>query len=493
VRALVLALLVALAAAAPAVAAPSRLHVVRGDHARIADARGRQVLLRGVDVNGLGDYFQVDPKLRPTLPLRDRDFARISALGMDVVRLIVHWSRLEPHRGAFDRAYVRRIRRAVRQARRHHLYVVLDMHQDAWGKAVATPPGTACPPGLQAAQGWDGAPRWATLFGAATTCRGPVREAAPAVEEAWRAFYEDRQGIQTELVRTWGRLARAFAADSTIAGYDLLNEPGFASGLSLAGPIGAYYTRALRRIRAAEDAVHGGFHHIAFVEPDVTWSGLGTGTPPTGGFARDRQIVFSPHLYAGSIALAPVPIAQGFDSAATGAAAYRTTVWSGEWGWFGDPATDAPKIAEYARQEDAHRWGGAWWQWKQACGDPHEFAGPGGPPAAISPSLNRYACPSGRALGIPPATRRILSRPYVRAASGRLDRLASHPATRRLTASGTRRRGGSCRLVVWTPRHGRPRFDTHHIRRLRTRRVPGGWRTTGCARGRWRIRTRTAA
>src|SRR5438045_7068872 len=43
--------------------------------------------------------------------------------------------------GVFDTAYVDRIRQAVGWARAHGIYVVLDMHQDAWGKYVATPAG----------------------------------------------------------------------------------------------------------------------------------------------------------------------------------------------------------------------------------------------------------------------------------------------------------------------------------------------------------------
>ena len=62
------------------------------------------------------------------------------------------------------------MREAVRWAARHDLYVVLDMHQDSWGKFIATPPGTACPPGLGPAVGWDGAPEWATHTYGMTVC-----------------------------------------------------------------------------------------------------------------------------------------------------------------------------------------------------------------------------------------------------------------------------------------------------------------------------------
>src|SRR5436305_5360357 len=141
----------------------SPLHVVRGPSARIEDGQHRQVLLRGVNTNQLGDYYQADPSLESTVPLTEGDFAQMAAVGFDSVRLIVHWSLLEPRRGVFDQTYLGRVRQAVAWAAAHGLYVVLDMHQDAWGKYIATPPGTACPLGLQPAIGWDGAPQWATI------------------------------------------------------------------------------------------------------------------------------------------------------------------------------------------------------------------------------------------------------------------------------------------------------------------------------------------
>jgi len=143
------------------------------------------VLLRGVNVNQLGDYYQDDPSIPSTVPLTATDFERIAALGMNVVRLIVHWSKLEPQRGVIDAAYVAQIHRAVDWAAANDIYVVLDMHQDAWGKYIATPPGETCLPGFDRAIGWDGAPQWATLADGLPTCRIQLRELSPAVAQAF--------------------------------------------------------------------------------------------------------------------------------------------------------------------------------------------------------------------------------------------------------------------------------------------------------------------
>src|SRR4051794_29838807 len=94
-------------AASSSSSALSPVHVVRGSSARIEDAQHRQVLLRGVNTNQLGDYYEADPGLPSTVPLTEDDFAQMAAVGFDSVRLIVHWSLLEPRRGVFDQAYLR--------------------------------------------------------------------------------------------------------------------------------------------------------------------------------------------------------------------------------------------------------------------------------------------------------------------------------------------------------------------------------------------------
>ena len=468
----------------------SPLHVVRGASARIEDSQGRQILLRGVNTNQLGDYYQADPASPSTVPLTEDDFAQMAAVGFDSVRLIVHWSLLEPRRGEFDQAYLNRVRQAVGWAAHHGLYVVLDMHQDAWGKYIATPPGQACPPGLQPAIGWDGAPQWATITDGMTTCREQLRELSPAVGQAFANFWIDRDGIQTELVRTWATLARAFAADPAVAGYDLLNEPhpGYTPGVTDITFLGRYYAAAIDAIRAAERSVRHGFAHVAFVEPMDTWSAVPIGVSPAPGFSADPQVAFAPHLYAGSITadrslgvdLFTIP--GEFDEAQREADRYQTTFWSGEWGWFGDPNADAAKVAQYAAEEDAHRVGGAWWQWKQACGDPHSIGTPGGHPPTQTDSLVRLACPSDTPVGIAAPFQRVLGRAYPRAAPGVLLSLESDPTTGTLRLTGDTDHKGV--LDIWVPASGtQPVVGGDNISDVRVVQVDGGYRVTAKAAG----------
>lgn len=487
--------LVATGLSAPAAAAegrpgPPRLHATYGKAAAIVNGQGAQVLLRGVNVNQLGEYFQANPSLAPTIPLTRRDFRDIAALGFNSVRLIVSWSRLEPTRGAYDRAYVAEIREAVDWAAAYGLYVVLDMHQDAYGVAVNAPEGTKCPPGTKPNNGWDGAPAWATITDGASTCNPGQRELVPAVMRAWQHFYDNTDGIQDRLVETWGRLARSFARNRTVAGFDLLNEPGI--GLDQANndtvDLGTFYKSTIRAIRAGERA-RDGFSHMVFFEPSVMWSAFGSWPAPAPGFTKDRNLVFAPHIYAES--LSDNSIEDGFAAASDVAADYRVPVWSGEWGFFPDrPADAADRVRRYAAAEDSYAYGGAWWSWKQACGDPHMVSQPGGEPAPVSPSLNRYSCPDQVGSPIDPAFGDVLSRPVPRAVPGRVTALTSNGRTGRLDLRGRHVDGAQrCGLRVFVPgRFADKRVRVEGITRVKRSERLGNVVLRGCVADRFRLR-----
>lgn len=490
------------APATPAASAPSTrlsaLHAVRGDHPRIVDAHGRQVLLRGVNINQLVDFYAPRPNVPVTRPLTEHDFAQIAALGLNVVRLGVSWSRLEPRPGHDDHHYLHRIDQAVAWARRYGIYTVIDMHQDAWNNQP-TPAGTSCPLGTSPMYGYDGAPAWATHTDGAPRCQFTGRDISPAGDRAFSNFYHDRDGVQDHLVKVWGMLAAHFGADPAVAGFDLLNEPGFGETPPVTSTLllGHYDDRALRAIRAAETR-----RHLVFIEPSIFWSGTGFDAMPRGSFTSDPDIVFAPHLYAESITMdaslgLPVmtSIEHGFVRARR--TARDLPVWSGEWGFWGDTASVTARLRRYARQADADAIGGAYWVWKQACGDPQNGIQPTGD------ALNNVDCATGRDLPRDAAAVRVLSRAYPRAAPGRITTLRSTPGDRpgerpvgpraftvRGTASGTASggaSGGDCELDVWVPGGEHPRPTATGIDRIKERKVPGGWRVTGCAHGSYRL------
>lgn len=399
----------------PPAAKLSRLHAVRGDAPRIVDENDRQVILRGVNVNSLGDYYQGDPDAPTVVPVTDADWAKMASLGFNVVRLLVTWSSIEPRRGTFDEKYLAKVADAVDAAAAHGIYSVVDMHQDAWGKYIASPAGETCPDGGSPAIGWDGAPEWATLTDGKSTCTFGSREDSAAVDAAWDSFYANRDGIMDELTKAWGFVVQQLGDRSSVAGYDLLNEPNNGSGDSPAtAQLGGYFNRAISAIRSAEKPLD--VNRVAFFETTVA------GQAVPNDFTTDDNIVFAPHNYGESIG--PIPIEGTFDYFAALAAGYRTAIWVGEYGFFEDTDAAGEKLARYAAKEDKMITAGdAWWQWRQACGDPHSVGKPGGHSDPVQIHLQTNHCPGDVNGGVNPRWK-CLWRPYPRMTPGRITELA---------------------------------------------------------------------
>jgi endoglycosylceramidase len=451
------------------------LHATHGADAQILDSEGREVLLRGVNLSALGDYYLPNPAYPAPVPLKPDDFADMAAQGFDAVRLLISWSALEPERDVIDQSYLDKIIDAVAAAKQNGLYVVIDMHQDAWGKYIASPPGTVCPPGTSLANGWDGAPQWATIFDPGTdfanTCTPGSREDAPAVQQSWDNFYADTDGIMTELVDAWGAVATSFAHEPAVAGYDLLNEPNLGTdGDTAVQRLGVYFDRAIQSIRMAEQAA-GGFSHMAIFETTV----VGTTVPYD--FTADENLVFSGHNYGDSIT--PLPMDVVFNYFGFQADQYGAPLWIGEYGWFDDPDANQQNVAHYGQVEDQMVIGSAWWQWIQACGDPHSIGEPGGTPPPLLIHYKFNQCPGDVDLGPVPPWQIVLSRPYPRAAPGRVTSLTSDGpgATMHLDGSG---RGT---FDVWVPDRGtgEPTVGGTNLADVQVVAVTGGWRVVGAA------------
>jgi endoglycosylceramidase len=461
------------------------LPLLRVEDRRIVDESWSAVILRGVAVNQLGDYFEGVPEVPATVPLTRRDFEGIAALGLNSVRLIVHWSRLEPAAGIHDEEYLAQIREAVGWARDNNIYVILDMHQDAWGKYIASPADKNCPWPSSPNIGWDGAPEWATLTDGKSPCRLAQREIAPAVMQAWKSFWQNRDGTQDRLIETWAWLAEAFKDEPAVAGYDLLNEPNW--GFNPASAVHKYkpefYRRARAAIRRAEDP---GRPKIIFFEPLAIWSALpGEAAVP---FTDDPNIVYAPHIYLGAISADVVlfhreliPIRKGFELARREAERFGTTFWNGE--WMPGPGDHAWR---YAAIEDEYQTGSARWLWKSACGDPHRLSGvwpdqtarfEGETRAVMIMSCADPDHPEGVELGLNPIDAEVLTRPYPRAFPAPAV-FTSNPRTREFAITGAAERGG-VPLAVWFPGEREPTVASEGIAGLNIEPVPGGFLVTG--------------
>ncbi|MEW6272856.1 MAG: cellulase family glycosylhydrolase [Thermodesulfobacteriota bacterium] len=445
---------------------------------RIVDAEGREVLLRGVNVNALAEHWAFG-ELPTVFPFTAADAELIAGIGWNAVRLLLSWSRVEPEPGVYDEAYLDRAAATVDLLAERGVYTIVDLHQDAWGATLAARPGEQCPPGQQPAFGWDGAPAWATLDGGAPRCTtAGLRETSPAVVASWDAFWADAPGpggvgIRTRYVRMLGHVAGRFAREPAVAGYDLMNEPNAFLPGALAS-LADMYGDALAEIRAAEQAA-GGFPHLVVFEPSALWSAVGRGAPPD--FARDRDVVYGPHVYTGGFTGGPIgreAFAIARDEAATFGGA---PVLSGEWGSDPDRAADPedPYFLRHQEHQDELRFGATLWTWRESCGDPHKA---GDFRAGRVPEVwgeFEVDCRTNEVLGPRTALVEQLTRGFVRAAPGRLVALRWQHATGVLEASGEDA-PADVELLAFYPaaRHGVPLLESSGLAELRTVAAPGG-------------------
>lgn len=476
----------AAAAGAQPAAPPAGFLRVEGDH--LADGEGHQVLLRGVNVNQLVDFYQARAEFPATRELTEQDYADMASYGFNVVRLGLSWSALEPERGELDPEYLATVKQAVEWGKEHGIRTVLDMHQDGWSNEPYAE-GTVCRPGTDPMWGYDGAPAWATHFDGAPRCSFTGRDISPAGDRAFEHFWFDTDGIQTALVRTWAEVAGEFADEPAVAGFDLLNEPGFGetAPVTTSKKLGEFSGRAIEAIRES------GAPQIVFVEPSILWSGVGFDSGPARGFTDDANVVFSPHLYAESITMDAslgLPTIVGterqFEFGQRVADELGMPLWSGEYGYWGEEDATAAHLARYAAEEDRRMLGSAYWVWKQACGDPQNGI------QALGNALLSEDCETGEDAPRKEHLLSVLSRAYPKTAPGVLTSLEAGVAgdDGAVFALTGRVSSATCGLEVWIPGDERPALaDSSGLTEVELEQVPGGWALTACAEGDYALST----
>lgn len=323
-------------------AGADRLQVAGG---QIVDGLGRQVELRGFDASPLVSY--PNPYSAGVAPLDDTDAALMAAAGFDVVRLAISWALLEPRRGSFDGAYLDRVQNTVRMLERHGLRVVLDMHMGiGWGAQAQVPP--------WASLSWVPDVRWFPIE--PWTERISPR---PAAEEV---HFWTSDGWQRDFVEAWRFVASRFAGDPLLAGYDLFNEPHplpMPPAVFEARYLWPFYARVIDGISAVDPG------HLFIVESTL-WVGFPTATTRL----RAPNLVYSPHLYSGS--LIPDPggdvasaVSSELASRRREASSLPAALWVGELG-IDQSSADAAGWTRGALQAMAGaRVGWTWWQWRQ--------------------------------------------------------------------------------------------------------------------------------
>ncbi len=441
----------------------------------IYDQDGRYMILRGVNYNSLGDYWQGNVNVATTKPYHPDDIRMMSSYGFNCIRLLFSWSKLEPERGKYNYDYIRQLKEVIEEAAKYNMYILLDMHQDAWGKYIVTPKDVICD---KPNRGWDGAPDWATITDGASTCTTDgSRESAPAVYHAFQNFWDNKNGIQDACIDAWGALVKETAKYGNVVGYDLLNEPGlgYKPINEEARKLSTFYGKCTRAIREAENEGKG-LEHIIFFEMSVTWNGQPVPFIPFPDFTNDKNIIYAPHTYFEAISN-QLTIEQGLDLLSTLAKLYNTGMFIGEWGFFGNPADDVTKVKRFCKKEDEYLISGStWWQWAQAPGDPHGMSWDGSQYGNTSMHLIELDVNGNFTGNRNDFYLNVLSRSKPVAIFGKPVKLLSNPddGTMHLEAKGIER--GI--TVLWIPdRFGEPKISGDNILSSKITKVEGGYNT----------------
>jgi endoglycosylceramidase len=509
------------AAPTPAGGALEWLHVAHPHGATpfIADPEGRRVELRGTVVAGLIDFwsgtmednsqppplFPIDPAAYANgcpanyltirnPPLCKNDFAEMRALGFNVVRLALSWSLLEPQPGQYSTEYVNRVAQVVGWARDQGIYVILDMHENAYSRYIPRPAKVTLPGGaLPSLADQTGAPKWATLTGALPGDKFlGQREMSLSVGEAFTNFWLNAkvagEGLQDHYLGAVATLARRFKDESAVVGFGAFNEPwpGFvpppAADDLLIYP---FYRRLIDAITGVADGVrcpssfpalpicgHPSLgvddrRHIFFLEADhvreLTDFPVAFGLP----VSSYPNLAFSIHPYTHKYTLdalagqnpktSPYPPAgygQAYGTAEAEARSMDAALFVSEFG--NEPQLDGQLLTNELQQQDRYLTGATYWPWKENCGG-DTWGVYSGPLGDVKTSCAYQQ--KGVSTGVQPengclrlAKERLLARPTVLAAVGTALKYAYDPVSGAFSLSATAPKGNSLATVVLVPK-----------------------------------------
>lgn len=260
---------------------------LRPDGRFFRDRQNRAVILHGLfgvwKIPGLWG-----PPDSPTDPrgFTAADADRVAALGLNGFRLAYFWEGLEPTRGAYDTAYLANIVRVQKLLAGRGVFTLIDSHQDMYSSVF----------------GGDGFPAWAVHDDGVplgVDLGFPGNYFTPAVSRAFDNFWRNADGVLDAYARQLAFVARHFADDPMVLGYDLINEPWPGTEYpSCLQPLGCPLFDTLR-LQPAEDRLawavrKADWRHIIFYEPNFFFTGgvrSWLGAPP----ARVRRVALSFH------------------------------------------------------------------------------------------------------------------------------------------------------------------------------------------------------
>ena len=175
----------------------------------LTDPAGRVVFLHGINAVWKRAPY-VAPDSAAGFTAADADF--LASNGINAVRLGVLFAGVMPNRGEVDQGYLAKIDRIVQLLATRHIWVLLDFHQDAFNEKFKG----------------EGFPPWAVHDdGIPFVDAGSffANYQTPAVQRNYDHFWNDDFGLWNSYTEAWTAVAKKWATQPYLMGYDLFNEP----------------------------------------------------------------------------------------------------------------------------------------------------------------------------------------------------------------------------------------------------------------------------
>lgn len=252
------------------------------NHGRwIVDDDGRIFMFRGVNM-----INKEPPYTLSHIGFDENDAELLAKNGINVVRVGVIYSAVEPAPGTYDDKYLDDIRKTVDTLALKGIMSLIDFHQDGWG------PSFIC----------EGFPEWATLTGG-----HPIRPIGnfpelytnKAVGTAFDNFWANAPGpgnigLQDRYASAWQLAASKLKDSPGILGWELMNEPN--PGTHIFKPPTAQLTAFTQKMVNAIRQVD--VDHIIWYEPWVSFDvGVPTDIGPISDPGPVRRIGMAFHNY----------------------------------------------------------------------------------------------------------------------------------------------------------------------------------------------------
>lgn len=380
--------------------------------ARILDAAGREVLLRGVQHHALQDVGYAGREVDA------EGYARLSAWGFRTLRVAMSWSSLEPTRGTYSQAYLARLVEVLEAAQAAGLTVLLEWHQDFWARCSVAADSAAH---LTA----NGAPDW--------TCPATYAPSSLGYLTLFDRLWSNADGLWEAFVAAWRTVMARVDGHPALLGYDLLNEPQGTGGFPTfeRDRLLPAYRMLVGALRAQGPQAFQGTQKLLFLEAaGFRNNTFQTYTEPLD--ALSPNLVWTPHLYSGwlplylaRVSIAPEEKRRDFAAAAQSAAELRLPWWNGEWGvnlLLDDGLT---ALEQHVALEDELRVGSSYWSYSRTVPGQGDDSISGGQAMLQADSTPRW-----------PVVDR-LARPYPMQTAGTLTGLRFDFASKRLQAELT--------------------------------------------------------